>query len=90
MAVLEAEGTVQRLDLGDGVARYESAGAHHEHVRCESCGRVAEVPWCSLEDAARQVEARTGFRLTGHRLVFSGLCPACSASPEPGPPTSTG
>ena len=33
VGVLEDEKVVQRVDLGDGLARYESRGEHHEHVR---------------------------------------------------------
>jgi len=80
VGVLEAEGLIQRVDVGDGLARYETSGGHHDHVRCDSCGRVAEVPECVLEDAAKEIEASTGYRLSGHSLVFSGLCPACSGA----------
>ena len=78
VGVLESEGVVQRLDLGDGLSRYEAVRAHHEHIRCDGCGRIAEVPGCVIEGAAKEIESSTGFRLSGHRLVFSGLCPACA------------
>jgi Fur family ferric uptake transcriptional regulator len=74
---LEDEGAVIRIDLGDGKARYEPTGAHHEHVRCERCGAVAAVPGCLVESSAPAVERRTGFTITGHRLLFAGICPEC-------------
>lgn len=79
---LEEEGVVERVDLGDGVARYEAAGAHHEHVRCERCGAVAAVPGCAVAPVRAAVEDGTGFRLTGHQVVFVGVCPACAAGRE--------
>lgn len=79
VGVLEEQGSIQRVDLGDGLARYEARGAHHEHVRCECCGQVAEVPGCVLADAAQAIEASTGFQLRGHSLVFSGVCPECAS-----------
>ena len=79
LARLEADGLAQRVELGDGKARYESAGgAHHEHVRCERCGAVGEVPGCIVGDALPRVQKLTGFRVTGHQVLFSGLCPKCS------------
>ena len=81
VGVLEAEGVIQRLDVGDGLSRYETRRSHHDHVQCEGCGRLAEVPGCLLEGATRQVEAATGFKLSGHRLVFSGLCSTCAQQP---------
>jgi Fur family transcriptional regulator, peroxide stress response regulator len=74
---LEAEGEVRRVDLGDGKARYEANTGHHEHIRCESCGTVTEVPGCLVQGSTKLVEATTGFSITDHRLVFSGLCPVC-------------
>jgi len=77
VATMEREGNIRRIDLGDGKAYYESGDDHHEHVRCEVCGRIAEVPGCVLRDATSGVQRRTGFKVTSHQIVFSGLCPAC-------------
>jgi Fe2+ or Zn2+ uptake regulation protein len=77
---LERKGLVARVDLGDGKSRYEPVATHHEHVQCESCGDVAEVPECWVDSAAQLIEKSTGFALRAHRLVLIGLCPACRAS----------
>ena len=77
VAVLETEGLIQGVNLGDGLSRYEARRDHHEHVRCDVCGRVAEVPGCVLEGAVKEIELSTGYRLRGHSLVFSGICPDC-------------
>jgi Fe2+ or Zn2+ uptake regulation protein len=74
---LERVGVAMQVDLGDGKARYEPAGAHHDHVQCEHCGAVSAVDGCVVEDAARTVEASTGFSLSDHQLVFRGVCPTC-------------
>lgn len=79
VGVLEQQGKIQRVDLGDGLSRYEARRDHHEHVRCESCGRVAEVEGCVVEEATREIERSTGYHLTRHSVVFSGLCPACAS-----------
>jgi Fe2+ or Zn2+ uptake regulation protein len=74
------EGAVRRVDLGDGKARYEANNAHHEHIRCNNCGTVSEVPGCLVQGSTQLVEATTGFSITDHRLVFSGLCPTCKSA----------
>lgn len=74
---LEREGLVDRIDLGEGRARFELRDGHHEHIRCERCGRVDEVPGCVLDDVVAQTQALTGFTVTSHRVVFAGLCAAC-------------
>jgi len=78
VARLEDDGAIRRVELGDGKARYEAAGEHHEHVRCASCGAVAAVPGCVVDAAVPRVQDATGFRVTGHQILFEGTCPACS------------
>lgn len=78
LARLEDDGEIVKVELGDGKARYEAAGEHHEHVRCTECGTVGEVPGCVVGDALPRVARLTGFRVTGHQILFSGLCPKCS------------
>ncbi len=77
---LERDGIVNRIDLGDGKVHYELFEEHHEHIRCELCGRVVEVPGCVLEDASAAVTSSTGFKVTSHQLLFSGVCPDCSST----------
>ena len=77
---MEKEGVIQRIDLGDGKVHFELSEAHHEHIRCESCGRVVEVPGCVLDDAAASVKSSTGFRVTSHQLLFTGVCPECAST----------
>lgn len=80
VTAMERDGLVARIEVGDGKARYELRNEHHEHVRCDSCGRVAEVPGCSLEDAEAAVKKSTGFAVTSHQVVFTGICPECASA----------
>lgn len=75
---LSERGKLVRVDLGDGRARFEPRGSHHEHIVCSECGTVAEVPGCLVGQALPEVERTTGFSVTGHRLTFSGLCGSCT------------
>jgi Fur family transcriptional regulator, ferric uptake regulator len=80
VSVLEKEGFISRIDLGDNKVHYERSDEHHEHIRCESCGRVVEVPGCVLEDASAAVAGSTGFAVRSHQLLFTGVCPACASA----------
>jgi|SRR5919108_4271065 Fe2+ or Zn2+ uptake regulation protein len=77
---LSESGELERVDLGDGRARFERRGSHHEHIVCSECGMIAEVPGCLIDQAVPDVERRTGFSVTGHRLTFSGRCESCSGA----------
>ncbi|MFI5283046.1 MAG: Fur family transcriptional regulator [Candidatus Dormibacterales bacterium] len=75
---LEKAGHIKRIDLGDGKVHFELAEDHHEHVRCDACGRVVEVPGCVLDGASAAVKGSTGFTVTSHQLLFTGICPECA------------
>ena len=76
---LEKRSLVDRVDLGDGKARYEAPRDHHEHVRCIRCGSIAEVPGCVVDEAAAGGEARTGSAGQRPQRDFGARCPACRA-----------
>ena len=79
VTLLERQGVVDKIDVGDGRSYFELHDDHHEHIRCERCGRVEEVQGCFLDDVTAQVQKLSGFQVRGHRLVFAGLCHACSS-----------
>lgn len=75
---LEQAGMIQSVDLGDGKAHYEVLSEHHEHVRCMQCGAVAGVQGCNVAELQRMAESMTGFVVTGHQVLFHGLCGPCA------------
>ena len=61
---MDALGLVQRVDLGDGVARYEPAhagGDHHHHLVCDDCGKVEPFEDPTLESAIERVADGRGY-----------------------------
>ena len=73
---------VQRVDVGDGIARYEPAlpdGDHHHHVVCEDCGKVEPFEDSTLESAIANASKRLGFSVDAHEVVLRGECGDCRA-----------
>jgi Fur family ferric uptake transcriptional regulator len=77
--LLAAEGTVQRIELGSGTARYEpvSPDGHHHHLVCDSCGKVEPFEDRSLERALDRVEQSSGYEVSLHDVVLHGACGDC-------------
>jgi Fur family ferric uptake transcriptional regulator len=87
LEVLEALGTIERLDLPSGDHAYVICQrSHHHHVVCSRCGRTREIADGSLQVVVGEIARRTGYRVDTHRLELFGLCPACVTS-QPGPTT---
>ncbi len=69
------EGLLATVILPGQAPRYEAAGkAHHHHFHCRVCGRVFELEGCL---SGLQSLVPSGFRVEGHDIVLSGLCPGC-------------
>lgn len=82
---LDELGLVQRVDLGDGVARFEQAdpsGDHHHHFVCADCGRVEPFADQALEAALVRVAGGHGYDLAAHEVVLRGACEECRAQPD--------
>jgi Fur family ferric uptake transcriptional regulator len=70
---------VQRVDVGDGVARFEAAGVgdhHHHHLVCDDCGRVEPFTDEPLEQALERAAGRLGYAMQ-HEVVLRGTCGDC-------------
>ena len=72
---------VRRVDVGDGIARFEPAGAneHHHHVVCDDCGKVEPFSDASLERAIALASSRIGYAVGAHEVVLRGECGDCRA-----------
>lgn len=70
---------LERIDLPTGDHAYVACEprAHHHHIVCESCGRVAEVQDAGLAAAVEHIQARTGWQVETHRFELYGQCPTC-------------
>lgn len=72
--LFEEAGILEKLDFGDGRARYEEASDdHHDHLIDVQSGRVIEFHDQELEDLQEVIARRLGFRLVGHRLELFGV-----------------
>jgi Fur family ferric uptake transcriptional regulator len=76
---LETLRLVQRVDVGDGIARFEPADddEHHHHVVCGDCGKVEPFSDPSLETAIERASGRLGYAVDAHEVVLRGECGDC-------------
>ena len=75
--VLHRGGMVMKLDMGGGQSRFDGNTMEHHHVKCSGCGRVADLPENGIQLTAPLRASRNGFKITGYRVEFDGVCPFC-------------
>jgi len=72
--IFEEAGLLERLEFGDGRARYEDAERdHHDHLIDVNTGQVIEFVDAEIEALQERIAARLGYRLIGHRLELLGV-----------------
>jgi Fur family transcriptional regulator, ferric uptake regulator len=69
-------GLATERQFGDGQARYEIVGDHHDHLICTSCGFILEFEDHEIEALQEKIaEKLGGFVVLRHRHELYGLCP---------------
>jgi len=81
---LAAGGTLRKLLLDDGRARFEPVGTHHDHLYCTRCHALVPVPCVIAREDFAALERATGAAILDHHLVLSGLCRDCRTAPAAG------
>ena len=72
--LFEEAGILDRLEFGDGRARYEDADRdHHDHLIDLSTGEVIEFCDPEIEALQEKIAAKLGFELRGHKLELYGV-----------------
>ncbi len=72
--LFEESGILEKVEFGDGRARYEDAErAHHDHLIDLSTGQVIEFVDPEIEALQEKIAAKLGYRLKGHRLELYGV-----------------
>ena len=78
LETLERLGIVEHTHLGHGPAVYHLADELHQHLVCEVCGCVVEVPADLLRPVEDEVRTRYGFVMRPGHFAVVGRCPDCA------------
>ncbi len=72
--LFEEAGLLDRVEFGDGRARYEDAERdHHDHLIDLQSGAVIEFVDEEIEALQDRIAEKLGYRLKGHRLELYGV-----------------
>ena len=72
--LFDEAGILDKLEFGDGRARYEDAKReHHDHLIDVNSGRVIEFMDSDIEKLQEKIAQKLGYRLMGHKLELYGV-----------------
>ncbi|HKK86227.1 MAG TPA: Fur family transcriptional regulator [Roseovarius sp.] len=72
--LFEEAGILEKLEFGDGRARYEDAERdHHDHLIDMNSGEVIEFVDPEIEALQEKIAKKLGYKLIGHRLELYGV-----------------
>ena len=77
--ILVDQGKAGRIESSRGRDLFDGTVDRHAHFRCDSCGRLYDVP-VSTAGFVGEVIERTGHRISGQHIEFSGTCADCLRS----------
>jgi Fe2+ or Zn2+ uptake regulation protein len=69
---------VDHVHLGHGRAVYHLTDEPHQHLVCEVCGAVVEVPDATFADLARTLQGHYGFAIRPNHFAVLGRCEDCA------------
>lgn len=72
--LFEEAGILDKLEFGDGRARYEDAEReHHDHLIDINSGQVIEFVDPEIEALQEKIAEKLGYQLKGHKLELYGV-----------------
>lgn len=67
-------GIVQRIEFGEGKARYELKRDDHHHLICTKCSRIQDFEDDYIEKLEKEVLKNKNFKVDYHSLELFGVC----------------
>jgi len=77
LEILSEVGLIQKLEVSGRQKRFDWNTEEHDHIYCIHCHKVDNLKMDRDELGVKVPDTASGYKLTGYRLEFSGLCENC-------------
>ncbi len=79
LSLLSNRGDILKIPLPGSADRFDRDISLHYHAVCSECGAIDDVHGLDLGDIDMDASQNTGYTISGHTLIFTGICPECQA-----------
>lgn len=74
---LVEKGMIKLVVLPNEGNRFDKTLEHHDHVYCQSCKNLFDIPSSNLMQINHAIEKETGFQILSQNIIFEGICKNC-------------
>ncbi|MCI5158412.1 MAG: transcriptional repressor [Candidatus Electrothrix sp. AUS1_2] len=82
LEILSEAGMIRKLEISGRQKRFDKEIEQHDHIFCVRCRRVDDIKFDQRRLISLKEEERQGYRISGCRVEFFGVCPKCQAKDE--------
>lgn len=76
LALLESEGIIRKIPVGDNREHFDGDTSAHSHFYCKACEQITDI-FIDTSKTQKQVEEETGFKVDLGTYTFVGMCKNC-------------
>ena len=77
LEILSKAGKIKKLEISGRQKRFDWELEEHNHICCVQCHRIDNVHIAPEQMIASSSEQETGYKISGLRVEFIGICPEC-------------
>ncbi len=76
--LLSDSGEIRKIEMANRAVRYDHLCCEHYHARCIKCGQIFDMEMEFIADLDKNITDTHGFKITGHDVIFKGICLECN------------
>ena len=77
LELLSECGIIMKLEVGGEQKRFDGVADTHYHIRCVTCGKVADLEIMLLNQIEAAAAKISGYDVLNHHILFNGICSGC-------------
>lgn len=75
---LDEAGEIALRRFPNSPDHYDHNCTDHYHLQCAICGKIVDLDMDYIPNLHKNIQDNHGFQITGHAIIFQGICPDCA------------